>query len=164
LPISVDECAHEILEVAPLIMRAIRAEMRRRRGFDLSVPQFRTLAYLNYYQGASLSDAAEFIGLTLPSMSKLVDGLVARQLVTREISDSDRRRVTLALTLAGQATFEATRAATQAFLAQRLAELSTEERAVMTEAMRILRPLFTPSQEAESQSRRRNGDGVENDP
>jgi DNA-binding MarR family transcriptional regulator len=159
LPVSVDECAQDILEVAPLIMRAIRAEMRRRRGFDLSVPQFRTLAYLNYYQGASLSDAAEFIGLTLPSMSKLVDGLVARQLVTRELAASDRRRVMLALTPAGQATFQATRAATQAFLAQRLAELPAEERAVVTEAMRILRPLFTPGQEAESEPSRRSKDG-----
>jgi DNA-binding MarR family transcriptional regulator len=145
-------------------MRAIRAEMRRQRGWGLSVPQFRTLAYLNYYQGVSLSDVAEFIGLALPSMSKLVDGLVARQLVTREISASDRRRVTLALTSAGQATFQATRAATQAFLAQRLAELPAEKRAVVTEAMQILRPLFTPSQETESEPDRRSNDGVKNDP
>jgi len=124
-------------------MRAIRAEMRRQRGWDLSVPQFRTLAYLNYYQGASLSDIAEFIGLTPPSMSKLVDGLVARQLVTRDFSTSDRRRVILALTPAGQATFQATRTATQAFLARRLAGLPAEERAVVTQAMQILRPLFT---------------------
>lgn len=159
MSVSVDECAHEVLEMTPLIMRAIRAEMRRQRGLDLSVPQFRTLAYLSYYQGASLSDAAEFIGLTLPSMSKLVDGLVARQLVTRELAASDRRRVTLALTPAGQATFQATRAATQAFLARRLAELPAEERAVVTQAMQILRPLFTPSQEAESQPGRRSNTG-----
>jgi DNA-binding MarR family transcriptional regulator len=164
LSVSVDACAHEVLEVTPLVMRAIRAEMRRQRGWDLSVPQFRTLAYLNYYQGASLSDTAEFIGLALPSMSKLVDGLVARQLVTREISASDRRRVTLALTPAGEATFQATRAATQAFLAQRLAELATEERAVVTQAMQILRPLFTPSQETESEPGRRNSDGIKNEP
>ncbi|MCL4303484.1 MAG: MarR family transcriptional regulator [Anaerolineae bacterium] len=164
MPVSIDNCAHEVLEVTPLIMRAIRAEMRRQRGFDLSVPQFRTLAYLNYYQGASLSDAAEFIGLTLPSMSKLVDGLVARQLVLRELAANDRRRVMLALTAAGQATFQAARAATQTFLAQRLAELPAEERAVVTEAMQILHPLFTPQQELESEPDGRSNNGIKNDP
>lgn len=150
----IDECAQEVLEVAPLIMRAIRSEMRCHRGWDLSVPQFRTLAYLSYSQGASLSDAAEFIGLTLPSMSKLVDGLVARQLVKREISSSDRRRVTLALTPAGQASFQAAQTATRAFLARRLAELSPEERAVVSQAMQILRPLFTRQYEPETEAAR----------
>lgn len=148
---SVDECAHDILEVAPLIMRVIRAEMRRHRGFDLSVPQFRTLAYLDHYHGASLSDVAEFIGLTLPSMSKLMDGLVARQLVTRAISPTDRRRVTLALTSQGRSGLQAARQATQIYLAQRLAELPAEERAVVGRAMQVLRPLFTPGQEIESE-------------
>jgi DNA-binding MarR family transcriptional regulator len=148
----IDPCAREVLEVIPLIMRAIRAEMRRHRALDLSVPRFRTLAYLNYYPGASLSEAAEFIGLTLPSMSKLIDGLVARQLVHRDISSEDRRRVTLALTPAGLATFQAAREATQAYLARCLAELPAGERAVVEQAMQILRPLFTPGQEAEEGS------------
>jgi DNA-binding MarR family transcriptional regulator len=139
---SVDRCAQEVLEVVPLIMRAIRAEMRRHRGFDLSVPQFRALAFLKHYQGASLSDAAEFVGLTLPSMSKLMDGLVNRQLVRREISATDRRRITLALTEAGQATLQSAYEATQAYLARRLAGLSTQERATVEQGLQILRPLF----------------------
>jgi DNA-binding MarR family transcriptional regulator len=144
LSAPVDSCAQEILEVVPLIMRAIRAQMRQHRALDLSVPQFRTLAYLNFYQGASLSDVAEFIGLSLPSMSKLVDGLVVRQLVVREISPHDRRRVTLALTATGREAFQAAREATQAYLARRLAELPAEELALVRQSMQILRPLFTP--------------------
>lgn len=151
MSVSVDECAQEVLEVTPLVMRAIRAEMRCQRGWDLSVPQFRTLAYLSYSQGVSLSDVADFIGLALPSMSKLVDGLVARQLVTRELSSGDRRRVTLALTPAGQATFQVARTATQAFLSRRLAELAPEDRAIVIQAMQFLRPLFTPGPEIQSE-------------
>jgi DNA-binding MarR family transcriptional regulator len=150
---SIDKCAQEVLEVVPLIMRAIRAEMRRHRGFDLSVPQFRAMAFLKHYEGASLSDAAEFVGLTLPSMSKLVDGLVTRQLVKREISPSDRRYVTLALTELGQATLQSAYEATQAYLAQRLAGLSTQERTTVEQAMHVLRPLFI-------QANRRSMNGV----
>ncbi|MBI1876757.1 MAG: MarR family transcriptional regulator [Chloroflexi bacterium] len=160
MSVSVDTCAQEVLEVIPLIMRAIRAQMRRHRALGLSVPQFRTLAYLNYYQGASLSDAAEFIGLTPPSMSKLIDGLVARQLVAREISPDDRRRVTLALTSAGRAALQAAREATLAYLAQRLAELSAEERATVGQAMQTLRPLFVPGQEGQGEPARQNNKGA----
>ena len=102
MPTSPDMCAQEILEVVPAVMRAIRAEMRRHRTADLSVPQFRALAFINGKADASLSDVAEHIGLTLPSMSKIIEGLVTRKLVTRQTHPTDRRRLMLALTARGQ--------------------------------------------------------------
>ena len=51
-----------------------------------------------------MSSVAEHVGLTLPSMSKMIDGLVARRLVERAISTRDRRQVTLALSPLGRAT------------------------------------------------------------
>jgi DNA-binding MarR family transcriptional regulator len=148
--VSSEECTREILEVVPLIMRAIRAEMRSHRTPDLSVPQFRALAYLSHHAGASLSEVAEHIGLTLPSMSKMMDGLVTRQLVTREISASDRRRVTLRLTPLGWATWQSAREAAQAHLSQILAALSATERATVVQTMQALRPIFMPGRETES--------------
>src|SRR6266536_982420 len=99
---TANECAGELLEVVPLIMRYIRIEMRRSRGSDLTVPQFRTLAFLTTNEGASLSSLADHIGLTLPSASKLVDGLVERKLVQRKTCPDDRRRMTLLLTGSGR--------------------------------------------------------------
>lgn len=149
MSISIDQCACEVLEVMPLIMRAIRTQMRRQRAPELSLPQFRALAFINRHPGVSLSDVAEHIGLTLPSMSKLIDGLVARQLVSREISPDDRRYVTLALTESGQTTLQSTRAATQAHLAQLLAALPDSERVTIVQAMLALCPIFTPGHELE---------------
>ena len=146
--ISPDDCAREVLEVVPLIMRAIRTDMRSHRTPDLSVPQFRTLAFIDRNAGASLSDAADYIGLTLPSMSKIVDGLVARRLVIRQTHRADRRRMTLALTARGQARLQSAREAAQACLASSLASLSDIERAAIAEAMQAMRPIFTPRQEA----------------
>ena len=68
LPVA-DQCAREILDVIPLVMRTIRAEMRRARGADLSVPMFRALNYVGGAEGASLSEVAAHLGVTLPSMS-----------------------------------------------------------------------------------------------
>lgn len=147
MSISAADCAREVLEVVPSVMRVIRAHMRSHSAPELSVPQFRTLAFLNRNPGSSLSDVAEHIGLTLPTMSKLIDSLVAHQLVTREISPADRRCVTLGLTPFGQTTFQSARQATQIQLAQLLAGLSDSERATVAQAMKILRPVFAPEHE-----------------
>src|SRR5512136_916163 len=135
-----DACAQEILEVVPAVMRTIRTEMRRHRTADLSVPQFRTLAFIDRQADASLSDVAEHIGLTLPSMSKIVDGLVARNLVTRQTHATDRRRMMLALTPRGQTALQTSRAATRACLAEDLVALSDRQRETIAQALEILRP------------------------
>ena len=149
MPASPDVCAQEILEVVPAVMRTIRAEMRRHRTADLSVPQFRTLAFVNSKADASLSDVAEHIGLTLPSMSKIVEGLVVRKFVTRQTHPTDRRRMTLALTARGLTALQSSRAATRACLAEDLATLSDRQRQTIAQAMEILRPVFTPHGEAQ---------------
>ena len=150
MTVSPDECAGQVMEVAPLVMRAIRAEMRRHGTVDLSVPQFRALAFLSHHAGVSLSDVAEHIGLTLPSMSKMIDSLVARGLIKRETHPDDRRRVTLGLTARGQTQFQAAHSATQACLAEQMATLSASDRATVTQAMRILRPLLASGRKVES--------------
>jgi DNA-binding MarR family transcriptional regulator len=142
------EGARDLLEVVPQIMHIIRAEMRGHRSPDLSVPQFRVLAYLSRNPGSSLSAVAEHIGLSLPAMSIMVDGLVERRLVSRQSSVADRRRVILRLTARGRAALETSRAATQARLAERLGRLSPDDRAQVGRAMGILRGLFAAVQEA----------------
>lgn len=148
MPTTPDTCAQAMLEIVPSIMRNIRAEMRRHRTADLSVPQFRTLAYIDHNADVSLSDVAEHIGLTLPSMSKIVDGLVARKLVTRQTHPADRRRLVLTLTRSGQTALEASRKATRACLAEDLSTLSDAERANIVRALEALRPLFVNKKEA----------------
>jgi DNA-binding MarR family transcriptional regulator len=140
---SPDVCAQEVLEVVPVVMRTIRAELRRHRAADLSIPQFRTLAFIDRQTDASLSDVAEHIGLTLPSMSKIVEGLVVRKFVTRQTHATDRRRMMLALTARGQTALQTSREATRACLAEDLATLSQRQRDTIAQAMEILRPVFT---------------------
>ena len=79
-----DTCARDLMDTAPKIMQSIRVEMRRGRGADLSVPQFRTLGFIQRYPDSSLSGLADHLGLTLPSVSKLVDGLVKQKLISRQ--------------------------------------------------------------------------------
>ena len=142
------DCGREVLEVVPLVMQTIRAEMRRHSAPGLSVPQLRTLAYLNRHGGASLGDVAEHIGLSLPSMSKLIEGLVARKLVTREADAKDRRRVQLGLTARGQELLAAARQATVVRLAALLGGLSAQEQERLRGVLELLRTRFSPRHEA----------------
>ncbi len=134
--------ARELMEVVPLVMRTLRAEMRGSRAKDLSVPQFRTLGFVHRKPGASVSDVAKHIGLALPSASKLIDGLVVRKLIHRSGHAGDRRRVNLELTARGCTVWQLARASAQASLAARLSPLDEDEQATITHAMHILYPLF----------------------
>ncbi|MCC7360036.1 MAG: MarR family transcriptional regulator [Anaerolineales bacterium] len=148
MPTPLEACAREVLDVMPLVMRTVRAEMRRHRAPGLTVPHFRALAFLGNNAGASLSEVAEHVGLQLPSMSTLIDGLVTRGLVSRAPSATDRRRVTLNLTPSGQATLATSRRHSQDKLAARLASLSATEQATIMQAMQALRVAFTPEPES----------------
>ncbi len=139
---QIDNAAHQVMETVPLVMRTIRSEFRAKRSAELSVPQFRTLAYIKNNDGASLSSLAGHIGLTLPSMSKLIDGLVNRGLVSRDAHREDRRKICLRLTPLGKSELESAYAHTQTFLAERLSRLAKDELFTVANSMQILHGLF----------------------
>jgi DNA-binding MarR family transcriptional regulator len=136
---SPEECAAEILESVPAVMRFIRAQMRRHRGPELSVPHFRTLLFLSRSDGASLSALAEFLGLSLPATSRLVEGLVRKNFVVRRTPPGNRRLVALALSAGGRRTVAVARQAAESRLAEVVAPLPAAERAVIGRALRTLR-------------------------
>jgi len=143
---QLDACAHELMDTAPQIMQLIRVEMRHGRGSVISIPQFRSLAFVQRHPDSSLSSLAEHLGLTLPSVSKLVDGLVKQKLITRQESMADRRRLTLMLTQIGASIVDSARAGAQTSLAKRLEKLSEVELETVCQAMQILRPIFVQDQ------------------
>jgi DNA-binding MarR family transcriptional regulator len=144
MEIQADFCARELLEVAPMVMHSIREAMHHYRAGDLSVAQFRTLLYIRRKPGASLSDVAEHLGLTPPSASKKIDGLVVRKLVKRQGSQNDRRRINLTLTNNGEEILIKAREETQARLEERVAVLPQAEIEQVIQAMKFLRSVFTP--------------------
>ncbi len=155
---SPDECARYVLETVPILMRAIRKEMRSHRESGLSVPQFRVLIYLARNDGASLSDVAGHLGLTLPATSKMIDILVARNLVSRRGDPADRRRVVLAPTELGRSSTLAAREATQSRLAERLALLAPADLATVLTALNALGSIFSSDPKIETEEKQRHAD------
>src|SRR5512135_541627 len=141
---AIDDCAAELLDVVPLVMRTIKREMRQRRASGLSVPQFRAMILIDRQGQAALVQVAEHLGLTSATACRMMDELVARQLVLSRPSTIDRRKITLTLTSEGQAVLETARQGTLQRLEELLADLSSEENAAILQAMAFLRRAFAP--------------------
>lgn len=81
----------------------------------MTFPQFRVL-YLIASSPERASRLAERAAVTPPSLTGILDGLVAKGWVERSNVDGDRRGVTLTITPSGQKAFDDARQATTAAL------------------------------------------------
>ena len=131
-------CAAAMLEAIPAAMRIIRRHMRSHRLPGMSVPQFRVLGFLDRHGAATLSAAAEHVGTTLPSMSRMIQSLVEGQLAQRHPGLPDRRTVCLEITAKGRRVLEIARKATLEQLASRIGSLPPDEVGRLKEAMGLL--------------------------
>ena len=82
---------------------------------DLSLPQYRILGLLDESSAVS-SHLAERLAVRPPTITAVVDGLVAKGLVERRTVEGDRRRVDHVLTTAGHRVLAAADAAIDARL------------------------------------------------
>jgi DNA-binding MarR family transcriptional regulator len=137
--LDAEACARQILETVPLVMRAIRKEMREATEEQLSVPQFRVLAFLGRHRGASLSTVADHLGVTDATASAMVDRLVKRGLVGRETHPLERRRIELRLTRTGSTLLERARGKARTFLTQTLASASPGDLKALVQGLELLR-------------------------
>lgn len=88
---------------------------------DLSLPQYRMLIFLDEGGDAAASALAGQLGVSRPSVTALVDGLVAKGLVERRADEQDRRRVAHSVTARGLEML----AAADALIEARLDELAS---------------------------------------
>jgi len=141
-PTTAHECAREVMEAVPVVMRVIRAEMRLRGGQFATVPQLRALGLVHRRPGASLTDVAAHLGVTPATTSVLVDRLVRRGLLRRDAHPEERRRISLSLTPAGERHLRAARTATRQRLAEILEALPAPDRAAISAGVSLLRHAF----------------------
>ena len=124
-------------------MRIVRAAIANMEAPGLTIPQFRTLLFLQGHVGTSLSITAEFLGLTLPSTSKLVDQLVRRGLVDRFDAEEDRRRMNLRITSAGDALLKSAQERVRERLAGMLDRFKPAEVASLKDTLELLQDGLT---------------------
>ena len=129
------------ISVSPLARR-LRAE-RLTKGLEpgLSDTQIAALAALERHGAMTPGELAEHEKVQPPSMTRVIAALEEGGLVMRGPHQTDRRQVMLTVTERGQAVVEQSRHLREAWLAQRLRDLTPEERATLRAAAPILEKL-----------------------
>jgi DNA-binding MarR family transcriptional regulator len=141
-PTSLQLCAARVMDVIPAVMRCIHTEVRQQKSTCLTIPQLRALAFLQDNEGSSLAVLAEHLGVTSASTSTMVDRLVQKEFVTRSEHPKLRRQVVLCLTTAGEEHLQEVRQVTSDRLADKLADLSTEQLSNLINGLEELSQIF----------------------
>jgi DNA-binding MarR family transcriptional regulator len=122
------------------LSRRIRAE---KSDEALSDGQIAVLGNLFRNGTQTLGQLAERERVSAPSMNRTVNCLEEGGYLTRVADDVDRRKVNIALTEAGRAVVKATISKRDAWLTNRLRELSREDREVLARAAELMGGLAT---------------------
>jgi len=124
------------------LARRLRAE-RLAKGLEpgLSDTQLAALAALERHAAMTPGELADHEKVQPPSMTRVIAALEERGLVTRGPHATDRRQVVLAVTEPGRVVVQQSRQLREAWLAQRLRELTPQERATLRAAAPILEKL-----------------------
>jgi DNA-binding MarR family transcriptional regulator len=126
------------------VLRQLRAEFP---DGGTSITDYDVLLNLSRQTGRELRirDLNRHLLLTQPSVSRLLDRLVTRGLVTKRGDPDDARGTVVALTDAGRAEFRRVGARHSRSIAQKMEALSAEELVTLTEITDKLRAGAVPS-------------------
>jgi len=121
------------------VMRlARRLRQMRDESLDLNGNQLSAMSVLLNSGDLPMGELAAQEKVQPPSMTRIVNGLEERGLVTRRPDPHDRRSARVSLTEPGRQILLANRRRRDQWLTVRIAELEPEERDVLRQAVRIL--------------------------
>ncbi|PZO43227.1 MAG: MarR family transcriptional regulator [Pseudanabaena frigida] len=119
-------CAAKVIDVVPAVMCCIHTEIRQQKSTHLTIPQIRALAFLETNNYSSLTELAEYLGVTSASASTMIERLVHKEYVSRTEHPKLRRQVVICLTTAGEEHLQEVRQITRDRLADKLADLPSD--------------------------------------
>src|SRR5205823_14007623 len=108
------ESAREILEIVPLVMRTVAAELRA--AGEMPAPAHFGLLSVLSVRPRMLTDLAALQGVSLPTMSNSISAMVQRGWVRRAAPEADRRVGMIEVTATGRAALERVSRCAQAHL------------------------------------------------
>ncbi len=122
--------------LANRVTRAVARVYARR--FQLSAPEWRTMAVLGRYGAMTANSVVERTAMDKVRVSRAVARLLAHGRVTRRTDPDDRRRAILDLTPEGSAVYAAVAPMVMAVESELLAELDAEERLLLDQLLHKL--------------------------
>jgi DNA-binding MarR family transcriptional regulator len=125
------------------VMRLARRLRTERPDNDLTLSQISALAAVERHGPLALGELAAREKVQPPSMTRIVNVLTERALISRTAHATDGRQVVLAVTPEGSALLREDRKRREAWLAQQLRTLAPDEVEILKAAAPILERLAT---------------------
>jgi DNA-binding MarR family transcriptional regulator len=119
-------------------IRLLRTLRREDDGSGLSAPRLSALSVIVFGGATSLAELAAAEQVRPPTMSRIVDALVEKKLVTRIAAPGDRRSVRIEATEEGIALLNAGRERRVRALIGRLSKLAESEQRALARGVEIL--------------------------
>jgi DNA-binding MarR family transcriptional regulator len=133
---SPQQLADALVKLSNHVNRTASPDMFRVLGeVGLSFTQMKALFLLQEQDEMTVKDIAARLSMSLPAMSRSVDGLVQRGFVARRESEIDRRSRQIALLPEGREVLDRVTAARENALVAFAAELSDAERTALHAAL-----------------------------
>lgn len=137
-----EQCADKILQVIPEITHFLRDEVRQYGKPQLSLSQLRILYFLDRHPESCLSEVAEHLDVTRPTMSGAIERLVQQGYVQRDNNPIERRQILLSLTSTGSKYQQQVYQALLARIEQQLNSLSEKQSKQVMEVLLLLEKIF----------------------
>ena len=122
-------------------IRLLRLVRRQDDAAALGAPRLSALSVIVFAGPLSLAELAAEEQVRAPTMTRIVDALVAARLVTREQRAEDRRMVRIAATGEGRRLLDEGRRRRVAAISERLARLAESERRALERGVELLERL-----------------------
>ena len=122
----------------PSLLRLTRIVRNQRVDMSVTLTQLSAMATLYKRGPMSAGELAAFEKVQPPSMTKVLANLEEHGLVTRDAHPTDRRQAVIAITQAGVDLLDSERRSRDAWLSQRLAQLTPDERALLRSVIPVL--------------------------
>jgi DNA-binding MarR family transcriptional regulator len=145
-PSILESSASAVIEIIPEVMDTMRASLRSHVGDQLTVPQFRCLAFISRHGGCSVSEVSSFMGVTKATASVMVDRLMRAGAILVVNDIQDRRRSLLHISCPGRTQLQAIRAEARKDFAHAMSGLSAHELDTLNAGLEILRKTFRREQ------------------
>jgi len=135
---------HVIWETVPLLARQIHQQADRAilQEYEMTRSQFHVLLQISHGRN-TISSLANQDSISLPAVSRQVDELERKCLITRQRDPQDRRIVQLTLTDEGRQLKEIIRARVLEWLTSRVEPLSPAEQESIRQGLNQLASIFT---------------------
>lgn len=134
------ETARELLQIMPLVMRAVAAELRS--GGEMPAPAHFGLLMKLREQPRTLSELATHWGVSLPSTSNSIATLTDRGWVRRSSRADDRRVAIIEITGAGRTVLDRVAKVAESRLADLLDPLDRTSQRRLQSGLAVLRSVF----------------------